>query len=108
LFFESRFPYIDLSSGGTLAGYIENLQHLLMKIDDDAPIIPGHGSLTNKAGLQNSLSMILGTAAEVRLAKQSGQTLEQILKSGLDDKWSEWSWNFITEEKWIKTLYQEL
>jgi glyoxylase-like metal-dependent hydrolase (beta-lactamase superfamily II) len=108
LFFESRFPYIDLNSGGSLAGYIENLQHLLMKIDDDAPIIPGHGSLTNKAGLQSSLSMILGTAAEVRLAKQNGQTLEQILKSGLDEKWSEWSWNFITEEKWIRTLYQEL
>ena len=106
LFFESRFPYIDVKSGGTVEGYIANITTLLTKVNDQALIIPGHGQLTNKTGLSKQLVMLKQTKAEVDAMKAAGLSLEQALKKGLSTKWTNWSWEFINEEKWISTLYQ--
>lgn len=106
LFFESRFPYVDLKSGGTVAGYLANLETLLSKMDSDAILIPGHGELTDKAGLAKKIAMIKATKMEVDAMKNNGLTVEQAIEKGLSKKWKDWSWSFITEPKWITTLYQ--
>jgi glyoxylase-like metal-dependent hydrolase (beta-lactamase superfamily II) len=105
LFFNMRFPYIDKKSGGTVDGVITNLRSLLEEMTDDAEIIPGHGDLTDKAGLQVHLDMILATKKEVETMKAQGLSLEQVVEKGLSEQWKKWNWNFITEERWIKTLY---
>jgi glyoxylase-like metal-dependent hydrolase (beta-lactamase superfamily II) len=106
LFFESRFPYIDLNGGGTVAGYLQNMQSLIDMITDETMVIPGHGKLSNKSGYLKSLNMIKQTAAHVASQKALGKSVENIIQDGLDEKWKTWSWEFINEEKWIKTLYQ--
>lgn len=106
LFFNGRFPFIDTQGGGSVAGYIANIEHLLTKIDDDARIIPGHGPLTDKKGLAKLLAMIVATKVEVDAMKADGKSLEQAIAIGLDKKWQSWDWSFITEEKWITTLYK--
>ena len=106
LFFESRFPYIDLEGGGSVAGYMQNMQSLINMISDETKIIPGHGELTNKAGYQKALDMLKQTAAFVAKQKASGKSEEDIIEDGLGEQWKSWSWNFINEEKWIKTLYK--
>jgi len=105
LLFNERFPFIDLKSGGDVDGYIANVEELLSRINNDTVIIPGHGPLANKADYQNFLDMIKATKAEVDTMKQQGMTLDQIKTKGLSDKWNDWSWSFITEERWIATLY---
>jgi hypothetical protein len=37
--------------------------------------------------------------------KDSGITAEEAVKQGLGEKYQTWAWDFITEEKWINTLY---
>jgi glyoxylase-like metal-dependent hydrolase (beta-lactamase superfamily II) len=106
LFFESRFPYIDLGGGGTVAGYINNAQTLIDMVNNNTKIIPGHGVLANKADYQKAVNMIKETASIIAAKKAKGQSLESLLKEGLDKKWKAWSWEFITEEKWITTLYK--
>lgn len=108
LFFESRFPYIDVKSGGSITGYINNLDALLTKINDDAKIIPGHGKLTDKIGFASYVEMIKATKTIVADKKQSGVTKQQIIESGLGEKWKAWNWAFITEKRWIATLYDNL
>jgi cyclase len=105
LFFEGRFPYIDLDGGGTVAGYIKNVTKLIGMLKDDTKIIPGHGNLATKADYQKALDMLLETAAMVKSMKAKGLSVEDAVKQGLGDKYQAWSWNFITEEKWISTLY---
>ncbi|MBL4631222.1 MAG: MBL fold metallo-hydrolase [Paraglaciecola sp.] len=105
LFFEGRFPYIDLNGGGTVAGYIKNVTKLISMLKDDTKIIPGHGKLATKADYQKSLDMLVDTAAMVKKMQVKGTSLENIVKQGLGDKYKAWAWNFITEEKWITTLY---
>lgn len=105
LFFNGRFPFIDTNSGGSVDGYITNIEYLLTQINADAQIIPGHGALTDKAGYKALLGMIKATRKEVQQLKAQGLSLEQSIERGLDSKWSKWDWNFITEAKWITTLY---
>ena len=106
LFFADRFPFIDLKSGGSVAGYIANTKTILSQIDDATKIIPGHGDLMDKAGLQRSLTMMEQTLAEVQAMKAQGLSADQAVAKGLSAEWKKWSWNFITEERWIRTLYQ--
>jgi cyclase len=106
LMFADRFPFIDTKSGGSVQGYIENTKVLIASIDDQTKVIPGHGELTNKAGLAKSLAMMEQTFAKVQSYKKQGMTEAQVVKQGLGAEWASWNWNFITEERWIKTLYQ--
>ncbi|MDV6316174.1 MBL fold metallo-hydrolase [Idiomarina sp. HP20-50] len=105
LLFNERFPFIDLKSGGDVDGYIANVEELISRINDDTVIIPGHGPLANKAEYQSFLTMLKQTKAEVDTMKQQGMTLDEAKTKGLSDQWNDWSWSFITEERWIETLY---
>ena len=107
LFFNGRFPYIDQGAGGNVEGYMESVEHLLAKIDDETIIIPGHGDISNKQEYTAFLAMIRETFNYVKALKQDGKTLDEVKAMGLDEKWADWSWNFINEEKWITTLYKD-
>lgn len=105
LLFEGRFPFIDTSKGGSVKGYIENTRGLLAMLNDETKVIPGHGQLTDKAGVQRSLDMMLATLAIVQGHKAAGLTEQQVVAQGLGEQWKSWHWNFITEQRWISTLY---
>ncbi len=107
LFFNGRFPYIDQGAGGNVEGYMDSVKQLLAKIDDETVIIPGHGDISNKQEYSAFLAMISETFSYVKALKQDGKTLDEVKAMGLDDKWADWSWNFINEEKWITTLYTD-
>ncbi|GAB2905703.1 hypothetical protein GCM10027181_00840 [Rheinheimera gaetbuli] len=105
LLFEGRFPFIDISRGGSVKGYIENTRALIAMLNDQTKVIPGHGQLTDKAGVQRSLDMMMATLAIVQGYKAAGLTELQAVEQGLGKQWQSWHWNFITEQRWIKTLY---
>ena len=107
LFFNGRFPYIDQGAGGNVEGYMDSVKQLLAKIDDETVIIPGHGDISNKQEYSAFLAMLSETFSYVKALKQDGKTLDEVKAMGLDDKWADWSWNFINEEKWITTLYTD-
>lgn len=105
IMFNKMFPYIDLDSGGSVAGYINAVEHLLSRSNDDTKIMPGHGVTASKQDLENFLTMLKETRKIVLNRKAIGDSLEEIVKQGLGEKWKPWSWVFISEEKWITTLY---
>lgn len=105
LLFEGRFPFIDPANGGSVKGYIDNTRQLISRLNDQTRVIPGHGQLTDKAGMQRSLNMMEETLAIVQGFKAAGMTEQQAVAKGLGENWRSWHWNFITEERWIKTLY---
>ncbi|GAB57317.1 MBL fold metallo-hydrolase [Rheinheimera nanhaiensis] len=106
LLFEGRFPFIDTNNGGSVKGYIDNTRQLMGMLNQQTRVIPGHGQLTDKAGVQRSLDMMQATLAIVQGYKAAGMTEQQAVEKGLGEQWKSWHWNFITEERWIKTLYR--
>ena len=104
LLFNGGYPFIDLESGGSVAGVIVNLTQLLEMLPDDVRIIPGHGPVADKDDIRDTLTMIRETRAEVMEALGSGVTVDAVVAEGLDPRWESWGEGFIDEERWIRTL----
>ncbi len=108
LFFELGFPYIDLKRGGSVKGYLAAVNTLLAQMPDDVVIIPGHGKLTDKKRYQAFADMINYSINRVSKLLNEGKTEQEIIILGLGDNYKQWSWQFISEEKWLKTLIVDL
>jgi cyclase len=107
-FFNGRFPFIDVASGGDFTGYVKNVADMVARIPADAKIIPGHGPLGTWDDLKKFHTMLAKTADIVRQDIARGLTLEQAQKAGLPDEWRSWAGDFITVDKWIETVYAGL
>lgn len=105
LYFNGRFPFIDLSSGGDVDAYLAAVEAVLSRVEDTTAIIPGHGKLSNKAELVVFRDMLIETIAVVRRAMAARQTLEQIQAAGLPARYAEWKSGFVSDKKWIETIY---
>ena len=105
-YFEGRFPYVDLKNGGNVANYLENVDKMILMISDDAKIVPGHGNVTSLDELKEYRSMLRETVKYVWNKMSRHQSLEDITKKGLPKKYKKWHWNFITEKRWIETIYE--
>lgn len=103
--FAGRFPYIDLDGGGTVQGYLANQEKILALMPDDAKVIPGHGPLSTKADLQACHDMIASCWTLVQDQVKAGKSAEEVVKGGVPAAYKSWSWRFISEERWLKTLY---
>jgi len=108
LFFELGFPYIDLKHGGSVNGYLAAVNTMLATTPDDVVIIPGHGKLTNKKRYQAFADMITFSIKHVSELIKQGKSEKDIIALGLGDNYKAWSWEFITEEKWLKTVIADL
>ncbi|TLU61678.1 MBL fold metallo-hydrolase [Thalassotalea litorea] len=108
LFFEGRFPYIDITHGGSVKGYLANITKIRKSYAQDIKIIPGHGKLTDMIGLQSFIEMLTYSIDLVETALAEGKTEEEILQAGIGEQYESWGWQFINEERWLKTLVADL
>jgi len=100
-FFKDAFPFVDISSGGNVMSFTKNIETMLARVDDETVIVPGHGSVSNKADLQRYLSMLQTTTALVQSKLAQGMSVEAITEEGLGEEWSSWGQGFIKEGYWI-------
>ena len=107
-FFNGMFPFIDLNSGGTVEGYVRNVEAAITKIPADAKIIPGHGPLATLDDLKKFSQALNETIAIVRERVKAGKSLEQSKAEGLPAKWESWGQGFIKTPQWIQLVYQSL
>jgi cyclase len=104
-FFNGRFPFIDLASGGDVAGYIRNVADTIPKIPPGAKIIPGHGPVGAVADLEKFHAMLVRTTGIVKAEIANGMTLDEAKRAGLPAEFLPYSWDFIPTERWIEIVY---
>jgi hypothetical protein len=102
------FPFIDLESGGTVAGYIAAIEKVLPEITDETKIIPGHGPLATKADLEAYVGVLKETVAVVRKGIAEGKSLDQLKAAKVLAAWDRFSWAFISTDKYLETVYADL
>ncbi len=105
-FFVGRFPFVDIDSGGSVQGLINNVAELIGQISADAKLIPGHGSVSTYQDLKNYHQMLLETSKIVQDAMKAGKSLDEIKKAGLPEKFKEAGSGFIKTESWIETIHR--
>ncbi|MCI5106598.1 MAG: MBL fold metallo-hydrolase [Pseudomonadales bacterium] len=104
-FFNGGFPFVDLANGGTVQGYLRNLETALSWIEDDTAVIPGHGPLASKADLLEFYNMVRDTSTSIRVMKSQRMSREEIVQAGLDPVYERWGQGFINEQRWIETVF---
>jgi hypothetical protein len=97
-----------MENGGTVEGYMSNLEKLIKTIPPGAKIIPGHGPLATKEDMERLLTMLKETTALVRSKMSAGKTLDQVKTEGVPEKYKSWGNFFIKEPVYLEMLYKGL
>lgn len=107
-FFNARFPFVDLESGGDVEGLTKNIGDIISKLPAGVKIIPGHGALSDAEGLKTFHNMLVQTTDIVRKRMAAGKTLDQIKAEGLPEEWKTWGSGFIKTDLWLTFIYNSL
>jgi glyoxylase-like metal-dependent hydrolase (beta-lactamase superfamily II) len=102
------FPFIDVTSGGSVQGMIAAMEKATAQLPADVKVIPGHGALSNLDDVREFTKMLKETSAVVQKALAEHKTLEQMKQEKILDPWSKWSGDFVKTDAFIETLYNSL
>ncbi len=105
-FFVERFPFVDLDSGGSVQGLINNIATLIRQIPPDAKLIPGHGPLATIEDLKTYHQTIVDTANLIQAEMKKGKSADEIRKMGLPEKYKVWGSGFIKTDMWIDIVHR--
>ncbi len=106
-FFNGFYPFIDQENGGSVRGLIANLDKVISMMPADAKVIPGHGALSDKAGLTKFRDVVRATLNVVEQGVAAGKTAEQLKAEKVLAEWDSWGQGFIKTDVWIDTLVRE-
>jgi glyoxylase-like metal-dependent hydrolase (beta-lactamase superfamily II) len=104
-FVNGRFPYVDVTNGGDIKGYLNNIDSILAWVPADTKIIPGHGVVSSVEDLKKFRDFVAESIAVVQKDIAAGQTLDQI-KADPDylEKYKQWR----NGGRWLEAVYKSL
>lgn len=109
IYFAERYPFIDLSSGGSVSGVIKGVEFVLSFIDENTKIIPGHGKLSNKNELSDYLDMLKSAKLETEDLIKKGKSFQEIVDSDVLIKFdSKYGKGFLNRNKFLSIVYEDL
>ncbi|MGQ0428939.1 MAG: MBL fold metallo-hydrolase [Gammaproteobacteria bacterium] len=108
LMFHAMYPFVDLDSGGSVDGVIAGVEMMLALADENTRVIPGHGKVTDRKGLEEYRALLVTTRDRMRERVKAGRTLEEVLaEMPFADYDGRLSWPFITAERYVRILYRD-
>lgn len=109
IYFNGIYPFIDVSSGGSLKGTIAAAKRILSLCDGQTKIIPGHGNLASKKELENYIAMLETVQKRVQAAIDRGMSAEDFIASkptaDLDETWGK---GFLNPAQFLQIVYSDL
>ncbi len=79
-FFNKVIPFIDVAGGGSARGYLAALDRVLARVPPDVRVIPGHGEVSDVAGLRAFRAYIADLLEAAGKAKAAGRSKEDFLR----------------------------
>ena len=85
----SGYPFIDADNGGDLAGVIKFCKAVLAEINEDTIVIPGHGMISNYAGMRKYVAMLEDLHGVISEMVDAGKSLEEVIAANPTAKYDE-------------------
>jgi len=109
VFFQGGYPFIDLGSGGSAPGVLAAVEQALELADGSTKVIPGHGELSDKAGLTQYRDMLKTAIERVEKLVAAGKSLEEVQAAKpTEDLDERWGGGFIGADDFVASIYQSL
>ena len=85
------YPFIDYSTGGSIAGQIRAAEANLAKFSDQTIFVPGHGPVGRRSDVAEYRAMLVDVRDRVAALKKQGRSLEEAIAAKptahFDEKW---------------------
>lgn len=98
-YFNGRYPFIDVQSGGGIEGVIAAADWVLERADSQTKIIPGHGALSGPEELRAYRDMLITVRDRIRMMINDGMSADEVVASkptsDLDATWGADPDNFV-------------
>ena len=109
IYFNGIYPFIDVSSGGSLAGIISAVDRALVMTNEGTKIIPGHGPLGNRASLMAYRKVMADVRDRVGKLIARKRTLAQIIAARpLADYDETWGKGFMKPDQFLTLVHASL
>lgn len=79
VFNRSGYPFVDADNGGDLAGMIHFCEQVLASIEQDTVVVPGHGEISDYAGLQAYVDMLQTVHDRIAKMVRRGKTMGEVI-----------------------------
>jgi glyoxylase-like metal-dependent hydrolase (beta-lactamase superfamily II) len=73
----ARYPNIDFANGGNIKGMIAGTDAFLALANNDTKVVPGHGPLTDRAGMAAYREMLVTAQDRVASLIAEGKSLDE-------------------------------
>lgn len=108
-FFNGRYPFVDIESGGNLLGMIDAARFALGLADEATAIIPGHGPLARRGDLEAWLAVLETAVERVDVLIAEGKSLEEIVAARPMAEFDEaYGSGFIGPERFLGIVHASL
>ena len=105
VFRTTSFPFIDLSTGGTLDGTIAALGMLVGRAGPETSIVPGHGEVSSRADVMAFRDMIIEVADAVAGMIEAGMNYDEVAEANPTAAWND---RYGDPERFLRGVYSEL
>ena len=99
VFVTEGYPFIDVSSGGSINGIINFLSQSLTKLKSGATILPGHGEIATIQDVEDTISMLKIVRGRILKMIDEGKSLQEVIDAkptkDFDEKYPDWLGNFV-------------
>ena len=108
-FFNGMYPYIDVSTEGTITGMIQAADTVLGLANDKTKIIPGHGPLGGVKELRASRAMLQEVHGRFQKLIRDGASKEEVIAAKpTRDLDAEWGRGFMKPDRWVGIIYDSM
>jgi glyoxylase-like metal-dependent hydrolase (beta-lactamase superfamily II) len=107
--FNGLYPVIDYAAGGSIDGMVAACDRLMAVIDEKTKVIPGHGPLTNEAGLKEFRDMLATVRDRVKPMVAAGKSIDEVRAAKpTADFDAKWGGGFYKPDVWVGIVYASL
>ena len=108
-YFNGMYPFIDVSTGGSIAGMIAAADTALDLANDKTQFIPGHGPVSGVAELRAGRAMLQAVHERVGTLITQGKSRDEVIAAAptrdFDEKWGN---GFLNPPKWVGIVYDSM
>jgi cyclase len=102
VYFNGLYPFIDVESRGSIDGMISAAERGLTLAGPSTKIIPGHGPLSDRKGLQAYRDMLVAVRDRVAALIREGKTRDEIIAAKPSAAFDEtWGKGFLSPDRFV-------
>ncbi len=109
-FNDISYPFIDISSGGSIDGLISSLETISSIINDETKVVSGHSEVSNKTKVNDFTNMLKDVREKISQMIKDGKSLEEIIASQPTSKYDQIYYDHTSRqpEGLVTFIYQSL